>query len=74
MQAPIVCITSLCREATLQDWSTALERRLAIMEFHRVRASGNAICSRADAEVLMCCTGLFIYGYCIYYYFFRSDM
>jgi len=21
-----------------------------------------------------CCAGLFIYGYCIYYYFFRSDM
>ena len=22
----------------------------------------------------VCCAGLFIYGYCFYYYIFRSDM
>ena len=25
-------------------------------------------------KTFCCCAGLFVYGYCIYYYFFRSDM
>ena len=35
---------------------------------------GAKLAASSYTDMVKCCAGLFIYGYCIYYYFFRSDM